>query len=257
MRVGRRKLLLASALAPLAAAADSVAQTRRRAAAAQNFLLVHGAAQGGWCYRRVADLLTARGHRVFAPTMTGSGERSHLVSPAVNLTTQITDIANVIKWEDLNAFVLVAHSSGGMVATGVAEQLGDRIASIVYIDGFVPDNDQSTQDVRPRKLNEGLTSPAPKAVDLGVNEKDRAWVDAKQTPIINAAASERLKVTGAYQRIAKKAYVRNINYTQPAFSDYYHRFQRDPAWRTYALPSGHLAMVDMPQAVTDILLASA
>ena len=257
MRIARRKLLFASALAPLAAAADGIAQTRRRPAAKHIFLLVHGAAQGGWCYRRVADLLTARGHRVFAPTMTGSGERSHLVSPAVNLTTQITDIANIVKWEDLDRFVLVAHSSGGMVATGVAEQLGGRIASIVYNDGFVPDNDQSTQDIRPRKLLDGLTSPPPKAVDLGVNEKDRDWVDAKQTPIINAAASERLKVTGAYQRIAKKAYVRNINYTQPTFTGYYERFKNNPAWRTYTLACGHLAMVDMPQALTDILLASA
>jgi pimeloyl-ACP methyl ester carboxylesterase len=257
MRVGRRKLLLASALAPLAAAPDAVAQTPRRPAAKQSFLLVHGAAQGGWCYRRVADLLAARGHRVFVPTMTGSGERSHLLSPAVNLTTQITDIANVIKWEDLNSFVLVAHSSGGMVATGVAEQLGERIASIVYIDGFVPDNDQSTQDIRPRKLNDGLTTPAPKAEALLVNEKDRDWVDAKQTPIINAAASERLKLTGAYRRVPKKAYVRNFNYPQAPFTAYYQRFQTDPAWRAYALPCGHLAMVDMPQAVTDILLASA
>jgi pimeloyl-ACP methyl ester carboxylesterase len=255
--IGRRKLVFAAAAAPLAVATGAPAQTRPRAHKARTFVLVHGAAQGGWCYRRVSDLLTARGHSVYSPTLTGAGERSHLVSPSVNLTTQITDIANLIKWEDLDAFVLCAHSSGGMVATGVAEQLAARIASIVYIDGFIPENDQSTLDISPRKLAEGLTTPPPKAAALQVNEKDRDWVDAKHTPIVNAAASERLKVTGAYKRIAKKAYVRNTNYPQPVFTGYYERLKGDRSWRSHALPCGHLAMVDLPGAVADILIASA
>ena len=109
--------------------------------------LVHGAGHGGWCWQRVADRLTAKGHRVFAPTLTGLGERSHLLNDKIDLTTHISDIVNEIKWKDLDQIVLVGHSYGGMVITGVAEQLVSRIASIVYLDAFLPGDGQSVTDV--------------------------------------------------------------------------------------------------------------
>src|ERR1700722_11535272 len=92
-------------------------------------VLVHGAWHGGWCWRRVADLLEARGHRVFTPTLTGLGERSHLMSADINLDTHIADVVNVLKWEGLNDVVLVAHSYGGWPVSGAIEQTLDRIAS--------------------------------------------------------------------------------------------------------------------------------
>ena len=111
------------------------------------FVLVHGAGHGGWCWQRVADRLTAKGHRVFAPTLTGLCERSHLLNDKIDLTTHISDIVNEIKWKDLDQIVLVGHSYGGMVITGVAEQLASRIASIVYLDAFLPGDGQSVADV--------------------------------------------------------------------------------------------------------------
>ena len=98
---------------------------------AKTFVLVHGAWHGGWCWRRVSDLLEKRGHKVFTPTMTGLGERSHLLDPKVNLATHVTDIVNVIKWEGLKDIVLVGHSYGGAVVSGVAEQMheSDRLDS--------------------------------------------------------------------------------------------------------------------------------
>ena len=97
--------------------------------AQKTFVLVHGAWHGGWCWRRVADLLEKKGHKVFTPTMTGLGACSHLLSKDVNLTTHITDIANVIKWENLSDIVLVGHSYGGIMISGVAEQMArqDRL----------------------------------------------------------------------------------------------------------------------------------
>src|SRR6202046_5711451 len=89
----------------------------------RTFVLVHGAWHGGWCWRRVADRLTAKGHYVVAPTLSGVGERSHLPPNEINLTTQINDVVGEIKWKDLDHLVLVGHSYGGMVITGVAEQL--------------------------------------------------------------------------------------------------------------------------------------
>jgi pimeloyl-ACP methyl ester carboxylesterase len=115
--------------------------------AAQTFLLVHGAWHGGWCWRRVADLLQAKGHKVFAPTMTGLGERSHLMRAGIDLSTHVTDIVNVMKWEGLSGVVLCGHSYGGMVVSGVAEQMADKIASIVFLDAFVPENGDAMADL--------------------------------------------------------------------------------------------------------------
>jgi pimeloyl-ACP methyl ester carboxylesterase len=92
------------------------------------FVLVHGAWHGGWCWQRVAKLLRAWGHDVFTPTLTGVCERSHLLAPDIDLTTHIADIANLIKWNELNGVVLVGHSYGGMVISGVAEKAGNSFA---------------------------------------------------------------------------------------------------------------------------------
>src|ERR1700735_1876216 len=111
----------------LALGAMTAAQLARPAAQSEikpaTFVLVHGAWHGGWCWRRVADRLTAKGHYVVAPTLSGVGERSHLPPDIINLTTQINDVVGEIKWKDLDHLVLVGHSYGGMVITGVAEQL--------------------------------------------------------------------------------------------------------------------------------------
>src|SRR5262245_35158330 len=119
------------------------ATTAQAQGAVKTFVLVHGAWHGGWCWRRVTDLLEKKGHKVFTPTMTGLGERSHLIDPKINLATHITDIVNVIKWEGLKDIVLVGHSYGGSVVSGVAEQAGDAIGSIVFLDAFLPENGDS------------------------------------------------------------------------------------------------------------------
>src|SRR4030081_3703523 len=105
---------------------------------AKTFVLVHGAWHGGWCWRRVSDLLEKKGHKVFAPTMTGLGERSHLIGGKIDLAAHVTDIANVVKWENLNDVVLVGHSYGGVVISGVAEQMREAIGSIVFFDALLP-----------------------------------------------------------------------------------------------------------------------
>ncbi len=110
------------------------------------YVLVHGAWHGGWCWRRVADRLIQRGHTVFTPTLTGVGERSHLRTRDVDLTTQITDIVNVMKWEGLKDIVLCGHSYGGFVVTGVAERMESSISSIVYLDAFLPEDGDCLAD---------------------------------------------------------------------------------------------------------------
>src|SRR5215203_2580589 len=141
----RREVIGGAAIAAAGiAASTSVLQSSGTLAQAQTspktFVLVHGAWHGGLCWRRVSDLLEKRGHKVFAPTLTGLGERSHLLDGKINLSTHITDIANVMKWEGLKDFVLVGHSYGGYVITGVAERVPEAIASIVFLDAFMPES---------------------------------------------------------------------------------------------------------------------
>jgi pimeloyl-ACP methyl ester carboxylesterase len=227
----------------------------------KTFLLVHGAWHGGWCWRRVADLLTARGHRVFTPTLTGLGERSHLMNPGINLATHIADVVNVIRWEGLQDIVLCGHSYGGMVVSGVAEQVSS-IASIVFLDAFVPENGDSLVAATSPASREAIeaaaksgspTVPPRLAALFEVNEADRAWVDAMCTPHPLATLFDKIVLTGARERIANKAYVRAEKYPNPGFDAACAKLRSYPSWRVYALPCGHDIMVDMPERLAEIL----
>jgi len=111
------------------------------------FVLVHGGGHGGWCYKPVTDRLRAAGHLVHAPSLTGLGERSHLLNASIDLDTHVTDIASLIEVEDLADVILVGHSYGGMVITGVADRVGARIGNVVYLDAANPTQGQSLVDV--------------------------------------------------------------------------------------------------------------
>ena len=126
-----RRDVVAGATVGAAVTALGGTATMAQTSAPKTFVLVHGAWHGGWCWRRVADLLEKKGHKVFTPTLTGVGERSHLMSKDIILDTHITDIVNVIKWEDLNEICLVVHSYGGWPGSGAIEQVPDRMSSIV------------------------------------------------------------------------------------------------------------------------------
>ena len=111
----------------------------------KTFVLVHGAWHGGWCWRRVADLLELQGHKVFTPTLTGLGERSHLLTKDINLDTHINDLLGVLEAEDLRNVILVGHSYGGMVATGVADRVPERISRLVYLDCLLYTSDAADE----------------------------------------------------------------------------------------------------------------
>jgi len=179
-----RRQFLAGTVVVGASAALAAVPSASRQAERSPFVLVHGAWMGGWCWRRVADRLTAKGRYVVAPTLSGVGERSHLASDAITLSTHVDDIVNEIKWKDLNRLVLVGHSYGGMVITGVAERVRERIAAIVYLDAFIPLDGQSMSMLRPATATPlpAPMVPAPAAVNFKVNENDVAWVNSKLTP---------------------------------------------------------------------------
>lgn len=124
----------------------------------RTFLFLHGTWGGGWEYAKVDSILRTKGDIVFHPTLTGLGERSHLANKEINLTTHITDIVNVIKFENLHNIILVGHSYGGMVISGVAEQVPERIKQLIYLDAFVPNNGESIKLLN-RPVWEGMINP--------------------------------------------------------------------------------------------------
>jgi pimeloyl-ACP methyl ester carboxylesterase len=116
------------------------------------YVIVHGAWGGGWDWKHVDQLLTADGHKVYRPTLTGQGEHSNLASTNIDLDTHIQDIVNVIVWEDLHDVVLVGHSYGGMVVTGVADRVPDRIRCLIYVDALLPENGENADTIISPKL---------------------------------------------------------------------------------------------------------
>ncbi len=232
------------------------------------FVLVHGAWSGGWCYGKVAALLRASGHRVFTPTLTGQGERSHLLSASVNLTTHMTDVINVFDYEGLDQVVLAGHSYGGMVVTGVADRIAGHVSALVYLDAFLPENGQSLFDINiPANTQRfianagncgGIAVPAPPATFFNVNAADAERVDRLATPFPMAAMAERLALTGAHKSVGKHVYVHGtVLPRESPFKPFYERVRDDPAWVAHALACGHHVMLDMPEETAEILLAAA
>jgi pimeloyl-ACP methyl ester carboxylesterase len=251
----------AAAVALQASPKASAQETRR------TYVLIHGAWHGGWCWRRVADALEARGHRVFAPSLTGLADRSHLLERSVNLSTHIADVVNLVKWEDLTNVVLVGHSYGGLVISGAVESILAQVSALVFLDALVPNNGDSTASLVSPLVRDGIAAtvrsgattmkPVPAAV-FKVNERDRAWVDAKCTPQPIACMTDAVLLTGAREKVPKKIYIRAVGYESPNLdaAGPGRVPKGDPTWRSLQLPCGHDAMIDMPEKLAEILLSA-
>jgi len=178
------------------------------------FVVAHGAWSGGWAWKRMRPLLRDAGHDLFTPTYTGLGERAHLASPDVNLSTHITDLLAVLDFEDLSDVVLVGHSFGGIVATGVADRVPERIAQIVYLDAFVPADGECLLDlVSPParaqilegcRIGDGWRVP-PLDLPPDTPEPERAWALRFRTPHPAGAFEEPVRLSGG--ALPPRAYV--------------------------------------------------
>ncbi len=233
---------------------------------AYSFVLVHGAWHGGWCWSRVADRLRRDGHAVFTPTLTGLGERSHLLRPGIDISTHVADIVNVMRWERLSDVVLCGHSYGGFVISGVAEAMAGAIRSIVFLDAFLPENGDTilkltgaaVQDNIRAALQRGDVGVPPRpAAAFGVNAADRQWVDTLCVPQPIGTFTSPIALSGARERIARKTYIRAKGYDNPAFDRALASVQADPSWRCYEIACGHDVMVDNPDRLSELLLQAA
>lgn len=229
------------------------------------FVLVHGAWHGGWCYARVAERLRAHGHRVFTPTLTGLGERSHLADRClINASTHIRDVLNVIAWEQLRDVVLCGHSYGGLIIAGVADAAPDAIASLVFLDAMIPESGRTMlEQLAPPMVEAFLTAVAERgngvllpplpAAAFNVNPADRAMVDALCTPQPFLTYTERIHLSGAWLGIAKKTYVEATDWERPGPRGAARaRFGAD--WTHQEVAAGHDLMLDAPDEVARILM---
>jgi pimeloyl-ACP methyl ester carboxylesterase len=232
-----------------------------------NYLLVHGAWHGGWCWKRVLPLLRAAGHDVFTPTLTGLGEREHLMSPDIGLQTHIDDVLGVIRYEDLHNVILVGHSYAGMVIAGVADQMPERIARLVYLDAFVPENGKALIDYQPpdftqmfhdktRTEGKGYMLPCIiPAEAFGVTDaSDLAWVRPRLNPTPFKCKLDPVALTNPVAAKIPRTYIYCNNPAVGPFGQFAERIKEDKAWRYHEMACGHDAMVTAPGALATLLL---
>jgi pimeloyl-ACP methyl ester carboxylesterase len=235
-------------------------------AARKTFVLVTGAFAGSWIWRRVADQLEQGGHKVFVPSLTGLGERSHLLRKDVDLETHIADVVNLITWESLENVCLVAWSYAGFVGAGALESIHSRVSSIVWLDAFVPANGHRVLDFTAfgnavqtaiGKAEVGF-GPPPKLSGIFVAERDQSFAQSKMTPQPIGTFIQPIKLSGALQKVSRKTYVRCPKFPQPAFDRALAECKSDKSWATLELPDvGHMAMLDAPDRVTELILRGA
>ncbi len=231
------------------------------------YVLVHGAWHGSWCWKHVRKALQGLGHEVFTPTLTGLGERSHLLSAQVNLETHIHDVVNLIRWEELSNVVLCGHSYGGAVVSGVADRVPDRIGALVYLDAFLLEDGRSVHDEVPpgqrhmqlegaRAHGEGWQVPPIPAAGFNLNVKDAAWVDKQCTMQPLAAFQQPLRLSGKMGVVKDVTFVLATGYDGSPFMPSYER-AKAKGWKTLSMGCGHDVMLDMPEELTTILLNAA
>jgi len=220
------------------------------------FVFVHGGWGGGWEWRDVADRVREAGHDVHRPTLTGLGERRHLLSPTVRLETHVEDVVNLLWFEDLHEVVLCGHSYGGMVVTCVADRVPERLAHVVYLDAFVPRSGESLLDLVPApfadmirsRSGDGVPMPLPRdrlEATVGVWYADRL-VDH---PFATFADTVELTGTGA---AIPRTYIRCTESDAPV--DASAERARAYGWHVRELATHHDAQVDDPAALVELLL---
>jgi pimeloyl-ACP methyl ester carboxylesterase len=232
------------------------------------FVLVHGAWHGGWCWHGVAAILRARGHRVTAPTLTGLGERSHLISREIDLSTFVTDIENHITFEDLSDVVLVGHSFAGTVIGAAADRLAGRVRRLIYLDSLLLEDGETPMsrlpdDVAAERLrlaeesSGGLSLPPPPASAFGiVDPLQQARVDSRLTPHPLGAYLSSLPFSGAQGDPVPADYIVCSDPLYAPLGSSRDR-ARDAGWPIHDLPTGHDAMIIAPEALAHLLEAIA
>lgn len=230
------------------------------------YVLVHGGGHGGWCYQRVARIMRSNGQDVYTPTLTGLGEREHLLGPAVDLDLHIMDIVKVLEFEDLHDVILVGHSYGGMVITGAADRATDRVGHLVYLDAATPENGQSLVDLAGPLMEAARTQgrrvdgielvlyPGTDPMNyFGLTDPEQIeWVKPKLTPHPWKCFEQKLLLGNeAAMRALPQTHI-VCSWTLP-FRDV-DLLKRQSQGRVWDVDTGHDLMISEPEAVAELLL---
>lgn len=226
------------------------------------FLIAHGAWSAGWSWKKMRPLMQDRGHEFFTPTYTGVGERVHLVSPEIELETHIADILGVLEFEDLNDVFLVGHSYGGMVATGVADRVPERLAHLIYLDAFVPGDGQSLFDLLPpdaraamieavKKAGEGWLVPQ-NPLPPDTSETDIDWITPRRVMQPRKTLEQPVTLTGALDRLCKTYIYCLRPGPEDVFKDFARR-ARGEGWNYFEIDSSHSPHITAPEALAALL----
>ncbi len=271
--ITRRGFLKASSEATagaVAAAGDT--QIASASGPPRTFVLVHGAWHGGWCWCRVADLLRARGHRVFAPSLTGVGDRAHLFAKDISLQTHVDDILAVVETEELSDFVLVGHSYGGFVISGVADTLRERVSRYVYLDGCVPPdmspgasfswagfNPPEAREARLKSVREegkGVALPAPPPSAFAVTEPaDVAWLLRRLRPMPLHTYIGTFTFKNSGSNGLKRTYIASTTPPYALLAATGDLVRGDKTWSFTTIEAGHNSMVTAPDELASLLMA--
>jgi pimeloyl-ACP methyl ester carboxylesterase len=228
---------------------------------AKTFLVCHGAWSAGWAWKKMHPLMQAAGHRLLTPSYTGLGERAHLANPSIDLETHIEDILNVIKYEDISDIVLIGHSYGGMVATGVADRARDRVNQLIYLDAFVPDDGQSLLD-----LNEVARQPMleragsgggwripPNPTPPDTAPADVAWLTERRVDMPIKCFEMPLKLLHGELTLPRNYIYATRITPADTFGRFAARAKSEPGWCYHEIDASHSPNVTAPEALMTLL----
>lgn len=226
-----------------------------------DFVLVHGGWHGGWCWRQVAGLLTQRGHRVFTPTLTGFAERIHLIDCVEGPDTHVEDVAQLIEWEGLSGFTLVGHSYGGTVVTAIASRMPERIGRLVYLDAMVPEvsnqspvsmsNPERAAEVAAARRPDGHIDPT--GFERWVSPERIGWLKSMATPQPGSCFGKGVTLAGRQHEVKSKDFIICTRHRPSPFWQFFEKYRDAPGWRCHTLDSLHDAMIEVPEALVEIL----
>jgi pimeloyl-ACP methyl ester carboxylesterase len=217
------------------------------------FVLVHGGFSGGWIWKSVRAYLETEKHRVYTPTLTGLGERSHLISPILDLDTHVLDIVNVLRFEELGDVVLVGNTYSGMVITGAADRCPDRVAHLIYVDAFVPENGESVFDLVTPSLRSQLLAQANTQGD-GWRVSPLSDGDPRRVAMPLKTMQQPIYLSKAPDIPVKRTFIRCTDPRSPSIDSSDERVRQAPGWQYLELKTSGRAATQAPKQLSQMLV---
>ena len=227
------------------------------------FLVAHGAWSAGWAWKKMRPLLRERGHQLFSPTYSGIGERSHRANRDIDLETHIADILAVLQFEDLKDLILIGHSYGGMVATGVADRAPERLSRLVYLDAFVPRDGQSLFDLQAPEARARMTEAArtagdgwrvpPNPMPPDTPQADVAWATPRRVMQPIRTFEQPIRLTGAVERLPRNYIYCKRARPDDVFRQFAERARSEAGWKLTEIDASHNPHITAPDFLAALL----